>query len=216
MTAIVTWRSPGAALIAADRAIWWPDGTVMAFERKLVEVHHARSVVAAQGVFSARLFRRSIRGARDLPALLERVTEFVATNPARIDHQPDWTSRGCFGEMRVFGASWVGGEPVVWFLDPGEAAVMETSLRYAPDIDLSAALGRSVTCRADVATLTPQDAVAIMKAQRSTVTDPDHAVGAGVHLAGGGVDLAVVHAGGIAIQRVHAWASDQIGERIEP
>lgn len=219
MTAVVAFLAAEGAVLAADRAVWGPDGRVTTFQSKLIYVENAASVVVGQGIFSQALFRLLIEEARDLADLHKRVVRFMRGNARRVSDDPRWQGVSYDGAMSVYGASWFEGRPVIWGvgadLRPGEALepLDVGAFRVAPDVDWSAALGREVRTREDVASLSPHDALAIMEAQRLKTDD---ALGLGpLHLAGGGCDLAVVNGDEICIRTLKMWP-DVIGERILP
>ena len=216
MTSIVTFVTDRTAVIAADQAIWGPDGRVTAFESKLVLVERAHSVVAAQGIFSQQLFRLVVVASRDLPDLHERIARFVKSNADRLASDSDWEGVNHDGQMAVWGASWFEDAPVIWGTpsttpDQPFEIMNLGSLYVSPKVDWSAALGRTVETREDVASLAPADALAIMEAQRRYT---DETLGLGpLHCAGGGCDVAVVGADAVNLGTLQLWP-DRIGERI--
>lgn len=219
MTAVVAFLSGEGAVLAADRAVWGPDGSVTAFQSKLIYVEGAASVVVGQGIFSQALFRLVIEEARHLADLHRRVIRFMRGNARRVSDDPRWRGVHYDGAMNVYWASWFEGKAVIWGvgtdLRPGQPveALNMGALSVAPDVDWSAALGREVRTREDVASLAPHDALAIMEAQRLKTDD---ALGLGpLHLAGGGCDLAVVNGDEISIRTLKLWP-DVIGQRISP
>lgn len=215
MTAIVAFVAGDRAVLAADQAVWRPDGQIIRFESKLTYVPGARSVVAAQGVFSQELFRCLIETARDLRHLHDRILRFMDRNVAWSDGESEWP--GYTGLMNVAGASWFEDGPVIWGMSqkfqngPLEPMNLGT-LWVSPNVDWSAAIGRPIHGREAVSTLGRDDALTIMEAQRLVI---DHPPGCAVpiHMAGGGCDVAVVETSGITIDTLKLWP-DVIGERI--
>lgn len=217
MTASIALVGSVGAMLAADAAVWHPDGTLSRFGGKIIRVPGASSVVMGHGVFSSNLLRLMIVGAPSLDVLWSRLQEFAMANPARVQRDDGWPDE--MGEITFRGASWSEGRGIWWELsksEHGDYGVVgaDGGLRYSPDIagDLTEVVGRPMTTRQHAATLTPPEIFAIMDAQRRRLDD---APGMGpIHCAGGWCDLATVTAEGIKVERIGEWPQDRVGERI--
>lgn len=217
MTASIALVGSAGAMLAADAAVWHPDGTLSRFGGKIICVPGAASVVMGHGVFSSNLLRLMIVGAPSLDDLWGRLQEFAAANPERVQRDADWPDE--MGEITFRGASWADGRGIWWELskrEHGDYGVVgaDGGLRFSPVIEghLSDVVGRPMTTRAHAATLTPPEIFAIMDAQRRRLDD---APGMGpIHCAGGWCDLATVNASGIKVATIGEWPRDRPGERI--
>ncbi|HZV85477.1 MAG TPA: hypothetical protein VFF48_10875 [Brevundimonas sp.] len=215
LTALVALVAGDRAILAADQGVWGPDGRIQSFESKLHHVEAARSVVAAQGVFSQAHFRAVVQTAEGLKHLHALIVQFMTRNVAWAEGDKLWP--GNEGLMRVAGASWFAGSPVIWGIGQDlSAASLEPmnlgTLWVSPNVDWSAAIGQPIHGREAAATLGPVDALAIMEAQRRVLDQPKGSA-LPISLAGGGCDVAVVDASGVSIDTLKIWP-DVIGERI--
>lgn len=217
MTAVIAWLGRDCGYLAADQGAWGPDGRIIYFESKLVHVAAAQTVLAVQGTYNPDLFYLVVMAARDLRDLHDRIIRYMGRNLDEVaTHAAAGRWPGATGQMRVTGVSWFEDAPALWGIFHDLEGPLEPknlgSFYLGPLVNWSEAVGRRIDTAESVATLSPQDALAIMEAQRQQL-EPDQPAGVPLHIVGGGCDVAQIDAAGVSIDTLKLWP-DVIGERI--
>ena len=212
MTAVNVFATSQAGYLSADAAVWNADGTLREIASKIIVVPAAKTAVGARGIFSQGFLRFALSSQQTVESVIDAAEKFAKRNKDRVAADRSWS--GWEGGIEIYGVSWHGGEAVSWVISDTYPETMKViGLRYSPDVDLSAAVGRDIASSAAFAALDPKTGfLDLMVVQRRLLIETT--VG-GMHCVGGRCDLATVTADGVKVETLKVWP-DRIGRRITP